>query len=232
MFPLDNDAPSTARMLVHAVALIVGAAAVAEPHMAMYGQQRGLRGSYPPPAAPTLPAGRAQHPPYLTLVERNGTRRRTRTLAGNTTALVVIDMWSYHPCKTVTNRAASLVPRLNLVAAAIRRAGGTIIFAPTDAAETYAGWPQRENALAAPRVPLNLSNASFPSIPGGTVVGHNDEVGSSLPRLHVAPPARVHCPLTQSHSPPPLPLDPLYSAAHLDTAACGITGRLGKIRPS
>ena len=220
MFPLDNDAPSTARMLVHAVALIVGAAAVAEPHMAMYGQQRGLRGSYPPPAAPTL-----------TLVERNGTRRRTRTLAGNTTALVVIDMWSYHPCKTVTNRAASLVPRLNLVAAAIRRAGGTIIFAPTDAAETYAGWPQRENALAAPRVPLNLSNASFPSIPGGTVVGHNDEVGSSL-RVHVASRARVHCLLTQSHSPPHLPLDPIYSAAQVDTAACGITGRLGKTRPS
>ena len=66
---------------------------------------------------------------------RNGSTSTNVTLKGAQTALVVIDMWSYHPCKTVTNRAAALVPRLNLVADAVRRAGGIVIFAPTDASE-------------------------------------------------------------------------------------------------
>ena len=61
----------------------------------------------------------------------------TQRWNGSETAMVIIDMWSYHPCKTVTNRAGALVPRLNAVATAVRAAGGLVLFAPTDASEVY-----------------------------------------------------------------------------------------------
>jgi nicotinamidase-related amidase len=107
-----------------------------------------------------------------------GGANASHTWLGTETAMVVIDMWSYHPCKTVTNRAAALVPRLNAVAAAVRAAGGLVIFAPTDASEAYAGWPQRERVFAVPHLAPVFQNISFPTLKA-SLTGHEDSCSDS-----------------------------------------------------
>ena len=63
-------------------------------------------------------------------------------------ALVGIDAWNYHWCMTFTHRAASLAPRWNRVHECARKLGMLVVHAPTDAANQYAGFPQRERARA------------------------------------------------------------------------------------
>lgn len=99
----------------------------------------------------------------------------TQRWNGSETAMVIIDMWSYHPCKTVTNRAGALVPRLNAVATAVRAAGGLVLFAPTDASEVYSGWPQRERVFQTPHVTPIFQNISVPSLASGLITGDDDE---------------------------------------------------------
>eukprot|EP01043_Picozoa_sp_COSAG02_P104801 COSAG02_NODE_40806_length_401_cov_0.854305_1_plen_133_part_11 len=75
----------------------------------------------------TTPSQQQDHYAELVLNTRGkGGTRGIQRWRGSETAMVVIDMWSYHPCKTVTNRAGALVPRLNAVAAAVRAAGGLV----------------------------------------------------------------------------------------------------------
>lgn len=61
----------------------------------------------------------------------------------------------------VTNRAGALVPRMNAVTAALRKAGGHVIWSPTEAAESFSGWPQREAVLSSPM--LSVPNYSVPT---------------------------------------------------------------------
>jgi hypothetical protein len=67
-------------------------------------------------------------------------------------AILVIDPWAYHWCKTTTARGEALMPRINAGLAAGRKAGiGAVIFAPTSTSVNYLGWQQRERAVAIPR---------------------------------------------------------------------------------
>ena len=105
-------------------------------HVATYGHHAGADGCRTLRPTSTLPQRSGSPAGQLLLHTRgvNGTAG-SQKWKGSETAMVIIDMWSYHPCKTVTNRAGALVPRLNAVAAAVRAAGGLVLFAPTDAAE-------------------------------------------------------------------------------------------------
>eukprot|EP01065_Artemidia_motanka_P032457 TRINITY_DN39470_c0_g1_i1.p1 TRINITY_DN39470_c0_g1~~TRINITY_DN39470_c0_g1_i1.p1 ORF type:complete len:594 (+),score=124.14 TRINITY_DN39470_c0_g1_i1:77-1858(+) len=131
--------------------------------------------SHPPPALPRD----SVRDGTITVTTRNGTVLDDVVLDGRKTAMVVIDMWSFHWCKTLCNRAGALVPRLNAVAAAVRAVGGTVVWSPTDAAGAYAGTPQRERVLALPRpTPVTLPNRTLPDL-NFKPSGHQDECSDS-----------------------------------------------------
>ena len=124
-----------------------GAGHTAALHTARYGHTAGAGNC----GEMVLPRSEQRTSSVLSLVSRGkgGVTKRLRW-QGNETALIIIDMWHYHPCKTVTNRAGALVPRMNAVAAGLRKAGGHVVFAPTEAAESFDGWEQREAVLSQP----------------------------------------------------------------------------------
>ena len=61
-------------------------------------------------------------------------------------------MWDATPCVSAARRVAELAPRINDVAARLRRDGALIVHAPAGCMEYYAGTPARERAQRAPRV--------------------------------------------------------------------------------
>ena len=72
------------------------------------------------------------------------------------TALVICDMWNEHWCKGATARVAEMAPRMNQVVEEARRRGVFIIHCPSDTMKYYAGTPQRQLAVAAPKVTPRL----------------------------------------------------------------------------
>ena len=82
-------------------------------------------------------------------------------------AIVVMDMWNYHWCKTCLLRAAALVPRMNKVLEMARELGIQVVFTPTDVTNTYAGTIPRERMAALPHHPMpEPSNFNPPAPPG------------------------------------------------------------------
>lgn len=69
-------------------------------------------------------------------------------------AIVVVDMWNWHWCKTSTERVSALVPRMNRALDAARRLGMTVFLCPTDVADNYAGTPMVERVLAVEPIAL------------------------------------------------------------------------------
>jgi len=96
------------------------------------------------------------------------------TIETSRTAFIIMDMWDAHWCMTCSQRAASLVPRLNAVVNVARKLGITVIWNPTDAIGAYAGTLMYQKALVpemnAPRV-RNLSvKFTAPFAPNGHCV--------------------------------------------------------------
>jgi nicotinamidase-related amidase len=70
------------------------------------------------------------------------------------TAIIVCDMWDDHHCKIAAQRVGVMVPRMNQVLSAARDRGVTIIFAPSETMNIYAGSPHRQRMeLAKPAKP-------------------------------------------------------------------------------
>lgn len=67
-------------------------------------------------------------------------------------AVVICDMWDTTHCVSAARRVAQLAPRINEVAARLRREGALIVHAPAGCMAYYAGTPARERARWAPRV--------------------------------------------------------------------------------
>lgn len=90
------------------------------------------------------------------------------TITPRKTAVVVIDMWDRHWCKTYTARVGNLVPRMNQTIAAARKLGLQIVWAPSDVAEFYKDYPQRRTMQAIPSHPVP-AKISFdpPQVPQG-----------------------------------------------------------------
>ena len=66
-------------------------------------------------------------------------------------AVVVIDMWDRHWCRTYTERVGNLVPRMNHTLVAARKLGIQVVFAPSDTTDFYKDSPQRKAVQAIPQ---------------------------------------------------------------------------------
>ncbi len=77
-------------------------------------------------------------------------------------AIVVVDMWDQHWCKTYTARVSNLVPRMNQTLEAARKLGIPIVFAPSDVVGFYAEYPQRKAMQTVPSYPLPEPNTFEP----------------------------------------------------------------------
>lgn len=64
-------------------------------------------------------------------------------------AVVICDMWDTTQCGSAARRVVALAPRVNEVAARLRRDGALIVHAPAGCMDYYAGSPARERALQA-----------------------------------------------------------------------------------
>ena len=84
------------------------------------------------------------------------------------TAVVVVDMWDRHWCKTYTARVANLVPRMDRALDAARTLGIVVVHAPSDVTAFYKAAPQRKAMLAVPRsAPPKRIGFNPPGPPGG-----------------------------------------------------------------
>ncbi|MEI6605399.1 MAG: isochorismatase family protein [Verrucomicrobiota bacterium] len=83
------------------------------------------------------------------------------------TAIVVIDMWDKHSCKSFTAKLGNMVPRMNPVLDAARKLHLQIVFAPSDVLGFYKDYPQRKAMLAVPQHPEPAKVAFNPPPPPG-----------------------------------------------------------------
>ena len=70
------------------------------------------------------------------------------------TAVVIVDMWDRHWCKTYTARVANMVPRMNRTLEAVRKLGIQVVHAPSDVVQFYQDFPQRKAMQAIPEHPV------------------------------------------------------------------------------
>jgi nicotinamidase-related amidase len=69
------------------------------------------------------------------------------------TAVVIVDMWDDHHCRSAAERVAQMAPHMNQVVKAARAKGALIIHAPSDCMDFYQGTSARRLAQEAPRSP-------------------------------------------------------------------------------
>jgi nicotinamidase-related amidase len=90
-------------------------------------------------------------------------------------AVVIVDPWNFHWCMTACERVSAMAPRWNRALECARKLGMPILWAPSDVAGDYAGYPQRERALAVPLVPVpkvrEMPPARFTAPGGGCMCG-------------------------------------------------------------
>ena len=67
------------------------------------------------------------------------------------TALVLCDVWDKHWCRGANERLAAMLPRMNEVAKALRRAGVLVVHAPSETMDFYKDSPARRRVLDAPK---------------------------------------------------------------------------------
>lgn len=78
------------------------------------------------------------------------TKKERAVLNPLRTAVVVIDLWDYHWCRTWSGRAGTLAQRILVALRHARQLGMTVIYAPTNFVAAYSGHPQRERIAAIP----------------------------------------------------------------------------------
>ncbi len=66
------------------------------------------------------------------------------------TAIVVVDMWNDHHCKSAAQRVVEMAPHMNEVLEAARSKGILIIHSPSGCMDTYKGTAARTRATSAP----------------------------------------------------------------------------------
>jgi nicotinamidase-related amidase len=90
------------------------------------------------------------------------------------TAIVVVDMWNYHPDPTAAQRVHSLVPRMNETLDVARELGMQVIFAPS-------------TVLSAPDLANNPRRAAVTSLPNVAMPGGGSVTSSTPPWYEVDP---------------------------------------------
>lgn len=80
----------------------------------------------------------------------------------NQTAVIVVDMWDRHWCKSFTEKVGGMVEGMNEMLAAARKLGMQVIFAPSETMEFYKDVPQRRRIQQMPAHPLQAVKAFDP----------------------------------------------------------------------
>jgi nicotinamidase-related amidase len=109
--------------------------------------------------------------------------RETARLVPGKTAIIVVDMWDRHWCKTYTARVGNLVGRMNQTLAAARRLGIQVVWAPSDVLGFYQDHPARKAMQALPAHP---APAKTPFEPPPAPKGDNCECGPDRPCQNAA----------------------------------------------
>ena len=84
-----------------------------------------------------------------TRTENERPEEREQTWQPLQTAIVVVDMWNSHHCKSAARRVVEMAPRMNKVLRAARDKGVLVIFAPSGCMDAYEGHPARKRAQSA-----------------------------------------------------------------------------------
>lgn len=97
-------------------------------------------------AIPALAASQTTPPAAIELVAQSRDKdgkvvKKTVRIVPAKTAVVVIDMWDRHWCKTFTARVGNLAPRMNRTLDACRKLGIQVVFAPSDVVDFYKDFP-------------------------------------------------------------------------------------------
>ncbi len=82
------------------------------------------------------------------------TRRVETPLQPAATAVVVCDMWDRHWSRAAMERGDTLARAIDAFLGAVRASGMTIVHAPSETMEHYAGTPARRRILSVPQVAL------------------------------------------------------------------------------
>ncbi len=77
-------------------------------------------------------------------------------IPATSTAILICDMWDYHPCRPALSRCQAMGPKMNQVVASARNKGVQIIHSPSGCMEIYADTPQRQRMIEAPHINANL----------------------------------------------------------------------------
>ena len=87
-------------------------------------------------------------------------------IPATSTAILICDMWDYHPCQPAFVRGQKIAEKMNKVVASAREKGVKIIHSPSGCMEFYADTPQRQRMIEAPNVeppePLDIQAPDYP----------------------------------------------------------------------
>ena len=101
------------------------------------------------------------------------------------TAVVVVDMWDTHWCKSDVTRIQQIAVPMNATLAAARELGIHVIFAPSDVTSYYAATAVRHRTLALPNATLPPTRPKYnhtpPAFPLGTATDGSCDDGHSKP---------------------------------------------------
>ncbi len=97
------------------------------------------------------------------------------------TAIVIVDMWDDHHCKSAAQRVVEMAPHMNRVIITAREKGMLIVHAPSDCMDFYEGSVQRRRAKEAPiaKTPVKFQWNYFNPEKEGALSPKLEEAGCS-----------------------------------------------------
>ncbi|MBZ5564118.1 MAG: NPCBM/NEW2 domain-containing protein [Acidobacteriia bacterium] len=120
-----------------------------------YGVSAGMLGKVLASSATGVAAGTGAIELMLQTRDKQGlVRTTTEHVDPRKIAIIAVDCWHFHWCRTWRSRAGSLIPRFNHSFERARKLGMTLIFSPTNAMRDLNESPQRKATLALPNHPL------------------------------------------------------------------------------
>jgi len=100
-----------------------------------------------------------------TFDEQNAPVIQKRDFTPGATAIVIVDMWDAHWCRTHTQRVGELAAKMNPVLDAARQLGVQVVFSPSDVVGYYKDDPRRQAVLKIARYEKPALEAFDPPLP-------------------------------------------------------------------
>lgn len=97
------------------------------------------------------------------------------------TAIVVVDMWDKHHCRSAEQRVGEMAPKMNETLKQARKKGILIVHAPSNCMEAYTGTASRRRAQVAPQVeaPITFQWNNFDPAREAPLAEHLEKAGCS-----------------------------------------------------